>query len=148
MTLIRSNSSNLIPQFFDDFFTKNRNDWGLDNAFSEGSTLPAVNLHENNDNYIIEMAAPGMKKEDFNIELDNGKLRISAQQQEETTSGEDSKIHRQEFSYQSFTRSFHLSNKVVDQSKIKASYKDGVLMVTIPKKEEVKKLPPKTIKIS
>ena len=148
MTLIKSNSSNPIPQFFDDFFTRNRHDWGLDNFFSEGSTLPAVNLRETNDDYVIEMAAPGMTKEDFNIELDNGRLSISAQQEQKTVSDHESKVHRQEFSYQTFTRSFFLSNEVVDESKIKANYKNGVLEVVIPKKEEMKKLPPKTIKIS
>ena len=107
--------------------------------------IPAVNIKEENDKYLLEMAAPGLKKDDFNINLDNYQLTISSEKKEESEEKKDS-YTRREFMYTSFSRSFTLP-KSVDVDKIKADYKNGILTVTLPKKEEEAKLT-KQIKIS
>ncbi len=93
------------------------------------------------------MAAPGMNKKDFQIELDNEILTISSEKKTENDLKEGDRFTRREFSYQSFRRSFHLPKSVVDDSKIKAKYENGVLRVVIWKKEEAKALPPRKIAI-
>ncbi len=107
--------------------------------------IPAVNIKEENDKFVLEMAAPGMKKDDFKINLDNYQLTISAETKDEKKEKEDS-YTRREFVYSSFSRSFTLP-KSVDIEKIKADYKNGVLNIVLPKKEEEAKLT-KQIKIS
>ena len=149
MLIKRSPSSPLnLNQFFDDFMTRDLFDWNSKNFSSNNSSLPAVNIEETNDEYRLEMAAPGMEKKDFKIELDNDILTISAEKEMNHEEKEDGKSIRREFGYQSFTRTFNLAKEVVDESKIQANYKDGILRVMIPKKEEVKALPPRTIEIS
>jgi len=149
MTLIKKNASILpsVPTFFDDFFTKDLFDWAFSNSSSTGTTVPAVNIVETNDNFVVEMAAPGMNKKDFQIELDNEILTISSEKKTENDLKEGDRFTRREFSYQSFRRSFHLPKSVVDDSKIKAKYENGVLRVVIWKKEEAKALPPRKIAI-
>ncbi len=146
MTLIRSNFPTL-PRLFDDFFTKDVFDWGNSNFSNTNTTLPAVNIVENNDAFLVEMAAPGMNKKDFNIELENEVLKISSHKEMKNETKEDERYTRREFSYQSFQRTFHLPKSVVDASKIEAKYQDGVLRIMIPKKEEAKALPPRQIKV-
>jgi len=149
-SLIKRNR-NLFPSFSrfwddDDLFNRNMSNWGVSN-YSD-TTLPAVNIRETKDSYEVEMAAPGMKKEDFKIELDRNILTISSEKTEEyEEQGEEEKYSRKEFSYQSFQRSFSLPKEVVDEDKIKAQYRDGVLHLTIPKKEEAKQKPPRKIEI-
>jgi HSP20 family protein len=152
MSLIKRNK-NLLPSFSriwddDDFFNRNLMNWGVSNFSDAGSTLPAVNIRETEDSYQVEMAAPGMKKEDFKIELDNNMLTISSEKSEEYEENEKEKYSRREFSYQSFQRSFSLPKEVVDEEKIQARYKDGMLYLTIPKKEEAKQKPPRKIQIA
>ncbi len=148
MTLIKKNSFlPTIPQFFDDFFTRDIYDWGFQNNSSTNTTLPTVNIVENNDAFTVEMAAPGMEKKDFHIELNNEILTISSQREDSNELKEGDRYARREFSYQSFARSFHLPKSVVDESKIVAKYENGMLRVSIPKKEEVKTLPPRRIAI-
>lgn len=145
-TLVKRNGALPTTSFFDDFFTRDFFDWSgwADNP----GTVPQVNILETNDDFRVEMAAPGMKKEDFHVELDNDTLTISS---EVTNSSEENnrnqRYTRREFSYQSFNRSFYLPN-TVEADKIAASYKDGMLQLTIPKKEEARKKPVKTIAIS
>lgn len=107
--------------------------------------IPAVNIKEENDKFILEMAAPGMSKDDFKINLDNYQLTISSEQKKEKKEKEDN-YTRREFVYSSFSRSFTLP-KTIDIDKIKADYKNGILSLTLPKKEEEAKLT-KQIKIS
>jgi HSP20 family protein len=149
MTLTKSNLPVLptFPRLFDDFFTRDIFDWGSRNFSLTNTTIPAVNILETSDGFKVEMAAPGMDKKDFQIELNNELLTISSKRewQEEVQEGQN--YTRREFSYQSFQRSFHLPKSVVDESKIKAVYENGVLRVLIPKKEEAKTLPPRTIDI-
>lgn len=112
-----------------------------------GSNLPSVNLKETDNKLEVELAAPGMKKEDFKVEIDNNMLMISSEKQEEKKEERKKDNYlRKEFSYQSFYRSFYLP-EYIDENKVEASYKDGILHVAIAKKEGVKKLGHKTIAI-
>ena len=152
MSLVKRNK-NLLPSFSriwddDDFFNRSLTNWGLSNFSDAGSTLPAVNIRETEDSYEVEMAAPGMNKEDFKIELDNNLLTISSEKTEEHEDNGKEKYSRKEFSYQSFQRSFNLPKEVVDEEKIEAHYKNGVLHLTIPKKEQAKQKPPRKIQIA
>ncbi len=152
MSLIKRNK-NLLPSFSriwddDDFFNRSLTNWGLSNFSDAGTTMPAVNIKETEDSYEVEMAAPGMKKEDFRIELDNNMLTISSEKTEEHEENGKEKYSRKEFSYQSFQRSFNLPKEVVDEEKIEAHYKNGVLLLTIPKKEQAKQRPPRKIQIA
>ena len=138
MTLIRSNSFlPTVPSFFDDFFTRDLFDWGTKNNSITNTTLPSVNIIENNDAFMVEMAAPGMEKKDFAIELENDMLTISSVKEMENELKEGDHYTRKEFSYQSFKRTFHLPKSVVEISKINAKYDNGILSVLIPKKEEI-----------
>lgn len=149
MTLIKRNPYlPFFPRFFDDVFTKDLSEWGSGNNSATNTTLPSVNIIENNDGFTVEMAAPGMSKKDFHIELDNDLLTISSQKELSNELKEGDQYTCREFSYQSFKRSFKLSKNVVDASKIKAKYENGVLRMMIPKKEEAKALPPRQIAIS
>ncbi len=89
-----------------------------------------------------------MSKKDFHIELDHETLTISSQKETSNELQEGQVYTRREFSYQSFSRSFHLPKTIVDESKIKAKYENGVLRILIPKKEEAKTLPPRQITIA
>ena len=136
-------------RFFDDFFTREWYDRSSGNhTSSTNSTIPAVNILENNDSYIVEMAAPGMTKNDFQIQLEDNLLTITSEHKDDYPLGDGERWLRREFSYQSFQRSFQLNHKVVDDSKIKATYENGMLRLLIPKKEEAKTRLPKLISIS
>ncbi|MBZ9651242.1 Hsp20/alpha crystallin family protein [Psychroflexus montanilacus] len=115
--------------------------------FSEtNTTLPSVNIKETEDKFGVEVAVPGFNKKDFNIELNNNELTISSEKKEKNEQKDGERYTRREFSYQSFRRTFTLPN-TVDGEKISAQYKDGVLHVDIPKREEAKPKPPKQIAI-
>lgn len=98
--------------------------------------FPPANIIENNEQYKIEMAAPGMEKTDFNVTLDGKVLTISSEKKIETAA-ENEKMIRKEFSYKSFKRSFTLDEKI-DAANISAKYENGILKLELPKKEEVK----------
>jgi HSP20 family protein len=100
--------------------------------------VPAVNITERKDDYLVSLAAPGLKKEDFKIDVEGNLLTISSEKEEENEEKEE-KYTRQEYSYSSFERSFTLPNEV-DKDKIDAHYQDGVLELVLPKKEEAKKM--------
>ncbi|RTE52001.1 Hsp20/alpha crystallin family protein [Arenibacter aquaticus] len=114
--------------------------------FNRGITLPKVNILETADAYAVQMAVPGLKKTDFHIDLEEQLLSISAELQEEHDSP-DAQYTRREFGYSSFKRTFSLPETVNDDQ-IEASYNDGILSIHLPKKEEAKRKPAKTIKIS
>lgn len=128
----------------DEFLNDNLFNWPGD--LNRSSTLPRVNITETDEDFTVEMAAPGMKRDDFHVELDNDLLVISAEMNQENEE-KNSSYTRREFSYESFRRSFHLPN-TVEGDKIKAKYEDGLLRLSIPKKEEAKRKPAKTIQIS
>ena len=140
---------NLLPnvdRFFDDFFKAEFPTWSRRNFSADGSTLPAVNVQETEDEFKLEVAAPGMSKIDFNVSVDNGVMTISAEKEMKNENNENG-YSRKEFSYQSFQRSFSLPESV-DDGQIKAKYNDGILYLTIPKRPEAKPKPAKMIKVS
>jgi HSP20 family protein len=150
MTLAKfsDNAFPSFPSFLNRFFEGEMMDWANSNFAGTNSTLPAVNIRENNDEYRIDMAAPGLSKEQFKVNYDNGQLTISSEMKEEKFGKKDEKYNRREFRYQSFQRSFTIPENMVDGEKIKAAYNDGILQISLPKREEIKPKPPREIKIS
>jgi HSP20 family protein len=150
MTLVKRNGSllNQMPVLFDDFFNRDLFDWGNQNFSDTNTTIPAVNIKETAENYVVEVAAPGMTKKDFKVELDGNSLTISSEKSTEKEDKDDERYSRKEFSYQSFQRTFTLHKEVVDIEKIQAKYENGLLHLLIPKKEEAKQKPPRLIQIS
>lgn len=140
-----------IPSIFNDFFRP----WGsLFNDTLNGGSLfnplnplnvPAVNIAEKKDQFEVNLAAPGMKKEDFNIDVEGNMLTISAEQKEEKEV-KDERYTRKEFNYSSFSRNFTLPDGV-NKEKIDASYENGLLKVTLPKTEDAKKAASKHIAV-
>jgi HSP20 family protein len=130
-------SREIFPSVLEDFF-KPWAPWFTNGDWQKEMTVPAVNISENKENYQLAVAAPGLKKDDFNIDVEGNMLTISSEK-EDTKESKDAKYTRKEYSYSSFSRSFTLPEEV-NQEKIEANYQDGVLHVTLPKKEEAKKL--------
>ncbi|MEY8849052.1 Hsp20/alpha crystallin family protein [Psychroserpens sp. XS_ASV72] len=138
-------TQNSLSSWFDNFFDNGIGTGFLSN-FNTGITLPAVNIKDNAEEYILELAIPGMKKSDFDIDLDNKVLSISSE-----TQTEDEDINenytRREFGYSAFKRTFSLPDSV-ETEKVEATYNDGILKVILPKREEAKQKPPKRIEVS
>lgn len=134
----------LFTSFFDDFFTKD-----FFEAKAKPTVVrPAVNIRESDKEFILEVAAPGMKKEHFNVALDESRLNITAKM-EEAQGETQSNYTRREFRVMDFSRSFTLPEQGIDEAGIKASYAEGILSVTLPKlQEEVKEKETKLIEIS
>jgi HSP20 family protein len=134
----------LLPAMWDNF---SYDDWFVKpDRFNSGTGLPAVNILETDNDFQLQLAVPGMKKSDFKIDVDNNVLTISSEEKSEVENTETN-YTRREFYYNSFKRSFTLP-ETVNNDKIVAKYKDGVLSILIPKKEEAKPKPPKTIQIA
>ncbi len=150
MTLARLSNNRFpsAPSFFDRFFEGDLMDWNRNNFSTTDTTMPAVNVRENDNEFQLEVAAPGMKKEDFKVNYENGRLTISSELKNEEVEKEGEKVTRKEFSYQSFQRTFTVAENAVEAEKITARYKDGILFITLPKREELKPKPAKEIKIS
>jgi len=148
MTLVKASDRMFptFPSFFDNLFSRDLMDWNNSNFSSTNSTLPAVNIREDEDSFMIEVAAPGLARENFKVNLDRNRLVISSEQKAEKSEN-GKKYSRREFSYQSFERSFTLPEGSVDGDKISAKYMDGILLVTLPKREEVKPKPAREIEI-
>ena len=150
MSLMKRNGNlfNSFPSMLnDDFFTRDLFNWGLTNNSNTGTTVPAVNIKETANAFEVEMAAPGMTKNDFKVELDNNVLTITSEKNIQNEEKDGEKYSRREFSYQSFQRTFTLQKEVVDADKIEARYENGVLHLVIPKKEEAKQKPARMIQI-
>lgn len=149
MTLLKRNGSllNPLPTLFDDFISRDLFNWKTNHFSDTNTTIPAVNIKETNEKYLVEMAAPGMTKNDFKVELDGNVLSISSERDKKQSEREDEKYSLQEYSYESFQRTFTLQKDVVDIDKIEAKYENGVLHLSIPKKEEAKQKPPRLIEI-
>lgn len=143
--LMRTNSH--LPLLIENFFGRDVNDFFNATAGSV-SNVPAVNVVEHQDGFRIEVAAPGLKKEDFKLNLTHNNLTISGYQetQKEEQEKSNEKYTRREFSYSSFQRTFTLPTSV-DADNIQASYADGILKIDIPKREEAKVKPPRQIEI-
>ncbi|MBN2350306.1 MAG: Hsp20/alpha crystallin family protein [Bacteroidales bacterium] len=151
MTLVKRSNNTFpsVPSLIDSLFSRELMDWTNTNFSSTDTTLPAVNISETDNEYSIEVAAPGMKRDNFKIKLENNLLSISSEQKEEKSEKADKgKYSRREFSYQSFQRTFNLPENEIDGDKIKAAYADGILTLTLPKREEVKPKPAREIKIA
>lgn len=138
---------NYFPSFFDRFWNNDLMDWNLTNFSDTNTSLPAVNVKETTDDFCIEVAAPGMKKDDFKVSLHNNVLTVSSGKKDEKEQ-KDENYTRKEFSYQTFQRSFTVSENSVDSEKIEANYVDGILKIKLPKREEMKPKPLREIKIS
>jgi len=137
-----------IPSLLNDILSDGWMYSPLSNWKSTGATLPAANIYETNDDFKIEIAAPGMKRDDFKVELDNHLLTVSYERDERKTQEEQRPYALREFNYQSFQRSFALPEQKVLGEKIEARYTDGILLITVPKKEEAKIKPARQINIS
>lgn len=125
-----------VPSLFDDFF-KPWNQWFDDsNIVGRVANIPAVNIKENSNQYIVSLAAPGMKKEDFNVDLNGNVLTISSEK-EESSQDKNDRYNRREYSYTSFSRSFNFPDDVKPES-IEARYENGELTITLPRKENGK----------
>lgn len=135
-----------IPSVFDDFF-RPWNEWfeNGDNLWGRTMNVPAVNITEHKDEYQVSLAVPGMKKNDFNIDVDGNMLTISSEK-EESTEEKEKKFTRKEYSYSCFSRSFTLPDEV-NKEKIDAKYVDGVLKISLPRKEEAKKSAAKKVAV-
>lgn len=148
MTLIKRTDNNWpFPSMMDNLFSRDLMDWSTSNFSNTNTTIPAVNIKETDDDFQIEVAAPGMDKKDFKINLENNQLMISSERKSNVKE-KDENYTRKEFSYQSFQRTFNLSDQMIDGDKISAKYCDGVLCITLPKREEVKPKPARLIKIA
>ncbi len=133
MTLIRTFHNNPMVDFFNDFLAEKENTF-----HTPKKNVPSVNILEQEKSFNIELAAPGLKKEDFQLKLDNEVLTISVEQNEEKEAVEK-KYTRKEFCYTCFNRSFTIPENV-DVENITATYEAGVLNINLPKKEEQPKL--------
>ncbi|UQD57250.1 Hsp20/alpha crystallin family protein [Flavobacterium sp. K5-23] len=143
----RSGLGPVANTIFDDLVSRDLFDWSDKNFSSLGSSLPSVNLKETDKKIEVELAAPGLRKEDFKVEINNNMLFISSEKEEEKEEKrKKDNYYRKEFNYQSFCRSFSLPD-YVDENKINANYKDGILHIEIAKKEGSPKPVSKTIPI-
>lgn len=134
MALVKFNGKRGMDHWMNDFFSPVFNESFVADRFI--SRVPAVNVAETSDAYLVELAAPGLDKGDFKINVDGDVLTVSGEKRMESAD-EDKKYSKREYSYTSFTRSFTLPESI-DHSKIAATYEDGILKLDIGKKEEAK----------
>lgn len=145
MSVVKWKKDDLFPTFdslWDDFFNKEVFNRGVE----LGTRIPAVNVSETDTSYHVEVAIPGYKKEDFDIDIDNNILTISSEQKNEKEEYDGKKATRREFSYSSFQRSFQIPENVNEDS-IAASYEDGILKLNLPKTEPARAKEKKRIAI-
>lgn len=133
-----------MPSVFDDFF-KPWNEWFDGGLWGRMMNIPAVNITEMKDEFQVALAVPGMKKDDFKIDVDGNMLTISSEK-EETKEEKEKKFTRKEYNFTSFSRSFTLPENI-NKDKIEAKYEDGVLKIALPRKEEAKMLAAKHIAV-
>jgi HSP20 family protein len=149
MNTLLKNKSNMfpaVPLLLSNLLHEDWLDSTLGNLRTGMSSLPAANIRETNEDYRIELAAPGMQKEDFTVELNDEVLTISAQA--DVNREKEERIYtRKEFSYHAFQRSFNVARERIDAERISARYQDGVLEIIVPKREEVKAKTAKQISI-
>ena len=139
MRIVKYNNNNVFPSLINEFFN---DDFGM-NFLNRSHSVPSVNSVENNDSFEIDLAVPGMKKEDFTIELSDKVLDISS---ETSNTIENDKMRLNEFNFSSFQRSFRIPDSV-DHDKIKANYKNGILKIKLPKRKESISKPNRVINI-
>ena len=139
MRIVKYNNNNVFPSLINEFFN---DDFGM-NFLNRSHSVPSVNSLENNDSFEIDLAVPGMKKEDFTIEINDKVLVISS---ETSNTIENDKMRLNEFNFSSFQRSFRVPDSV-DHEKIKANYKNGILKIKLPKRKESISKPNRVINI-
>jgi HSP20 family protein len=142
----KSNMFPAVPSLLNNLFQDDWLDSTLGSLRTGMSTLPAANLRETNEDYRIELAAPGMRKDDFKLELHREVLTISAKR-ENKHEHESESYTRQEFSYQEFQRSFSFPEGRINGDQVSAKYQDGVLEIIVPKRDEAKAKPARQITI-
>ncbi|KAB7531308.1 Hsp20 family protein [Flagellimonas olearia] len=140
MSIVKRNNL-IFPSLLNDFMGP---DW-LGGTDKWNTTVPAVNIKDNEKEFELELAVPGVKKDDFTVEVDHDVLTISSEMKSENEEAKDN-YTRKEFSYSSFKRAFTLP-ETVDGSKIDAKYEDGILKLTLPKKQEALPKPKRLISI-
>ena len=140
MSIVKRNNL-VFPSLMNEIF---KPDWfgGMENY---NSSVPPVNIKENEKDYELELAVPGRKKEDFNIEIDNNVLTVSSEIRTDNEVTEEN-FTRREFGYSSFKRAFTLP-ETIDEDKIKADYSDGLLRFTLPKRKEALPKPKRLIEL-
>ncbi|MGZ5246259.1 MAG: Hsp20/alpha crystallin family protein, partial [Flavitalea sp.] len=126
------------PSVFDDFFKPWNDLFTNGGALNKIMTVPAVNVKDNENEYQLTLGVPGMKKEDFYIKVEKNLITISAEK-EENKEEKNEKYSKEEYNYSSFTRTFSIPEDAKHEN-IQAKYDNGVLMISIPKKEEAKKM--------
>jgi HSP20 family protein len=137
MTIIRRYNT-MLPDYLERFFGRDYDELNNGHRY----VRPAVNIVENNDDFVLEVAAPGFDKKDFSVNVDNGQLTISAK----LDNNLEKKYALREFSVGEFERTFSLPD-TIESDKINATYKEGILYVSLPKREEAKVKPPRMIDI-
>ncbi|GAB5540135.1 MAG: Hsp20/alpha crystallin family protein [Salibacteraceae bacterium] len=140
-TLVRKNRPiwNEFPLMFDDLM----NEWSTG---SQGTFTPAVNIKESGEEFVLELSVPGFGKDDINVTIEDQRITISSELEKEENS-EAEGYTRREFMKRSFERSFTLPKGVINSDKVKANYENGILLITLPKLDEVKPKPAKRLKI-
>ena len=128
MKIVKFNNKQIFPSLINEFFN---DDFGV-NFLNTNHSVPSVNTIENDDSFEIDLAVPGMKKDDFSIELENNVLIISS---ETSNNVSNENLRLNEFNYSSFQRSFKIPESV-NLDKIKGNYKNGILKVLLPKKKD------------
>lgn len=131
------NFSGRVPSLFNDFFSP-WNEW-FENigSWNRAITVPAVNIAEHKNEYQVSLAAPGLNKEDFKIDVEGNMLTISSEK-EERKEEKEKKFTRKEYNYTAFSRRFTLPEEI-NKEKIEAKYEGGILKISLPRKEEIKK---------
>jgi HSP20 family protein len=142
--LIHYENKPSMPNLWDEFLENGL--FGDVYRSSRLSSLPSANIIEEKERFLIELAAPGLEKEDFRISLSEKVLSISVEKEEKSEENKDN-YARKEFSYTSFKRGFNIPD-TIQTDKIRAEYENGILQLALPKKEEAIVKPPKEIKIS
>ncbi len=142
--LIHYENKPSMPNLWDEFLENGL--FGDVYRSSRLSSLPSANIIEEKERFLIELAAPGLEKEDFRISLSEKVLSISVEKEEKSEENKDN-YARKEFSYTSFKRGFNIP-ETIQTDKIRAEYENGILQLALPKKEEAIVKPPKEIKIS
>jgi HSP20 family protein len=132
MKIMRWNNEPNLYDFWNDFFANDRSF----PAYHKNYSAPAANITEHEGEFQLELAVPGMNKEDFKIDVENNLLTISSEKEMQNEE-KDKNYTRREFVYGSFSRSFTLP-KSVNSDSIEATYKNGILQIVLPKKEEEK----------
>ena len=147
---LAKNSNNWLPtmpSFFDKFFDGGLADWNFKDLMHSQSHVPAANVIEKEKSFEVEVALPGVNKDDIKIDYNQGNLSISSEQKVEIEEKDGNRLTHMEFCYHAFSRVFSVPEDLVDVDKITANHKNGVLRISLPKKHDLKSVSAKQIQI-